>query len=273
MAIDSLRPLQIVSSSIPCSSMSALPFTPNHTTLYETSHDKNRYPWIEGGYQSSWSPLLLVLSDHKIRAYSVAISPDGTQIATGSTCGKILQWDMKSGSQASEPLLGHKEIVRSVAFSADGKRIASGDSDRTIRIWDSVSGVLTNIARSFSLEEYAVWVWNFASGTASPTLLNSALPKKNSGVNFSPGGRCIVSWQGANFHVWEVDSTTRICSVTGLDHKVQSAAFSPDCQRIVCCFRGINKDIGLWSAMSGSKIKVWLCAHIGSFAASTTCQP
>ena len=70
-------------------------------------------------------------------AQSVAFSPDGTRIVSGSYDNTVRIWDTSTGEQLVV-LQGHEDAVSSVAFSADGERVASASRDGTIRIWDSV---------------------------------------------------------------------------------------------------------------------------------------
>jgi WD40 repeat protein len=75
------------------------------------------------------------LRGHSGSVYSVAFSPDGKTLASGSLDDTIRLWDVESGQQIGEPLRGHTSSVNSVAFSPDGKILASGSSDGTIRLW------------------------------------------------------------------------------------------------------------------------------------------
>ncbi|KAE9383988.1 WD40 repeat-like protein, partial [Gymnopus androsaceus JB14] len=65
---------------------------------------------------------------------SVAFSPDGTRIVSGSYDHAIRIWDATTGAQIGDPLKGHEDSVLSVAFSPDGNRIVSGSDDKTIRL-------------------------------------------------------------------------------------------------------------------------------------------
>ena len=71
---------------------------------------------------------------------SVAFSPDGRRIVSGSDDKTIRVWDAETGEEMVEPLKGHSDWVRSVAFSPDGRRIVSGSDDKTIRVWDAETG-------------------------------------------------------------------------------------------------------------------------------------
>ena len=77
------------------------------------------------------------LDGHTASVYSVAFSPDGKTLASGSGDKTIILWDVATRSKPiGEPLTGHTDTVNSVAFSPDGKTLASGSDDDTIILWD-----------------------------------------------------------------------------------------------------------------------------------------
>src|SRR5258708_19521024 len=71
---------------------------------------------------------------------SVAYSPDGRHIITGSGDNTIRMWDAETGSAVGKPLEGHTRTVMSVAYSPDGRHIISGSEDNTILMWDAETG-------------------------------------------------------------------------------------------------------------------------------------
>ena len=65
---------------------------------------------------------IFTLSGHSGNVRSVAFSPDGSQIVSGSIDRTVRIWDVASGEELAI-LSGHDSYVSSVAFSPDGSRI------------------------------------------------------------------------------------------------------------------------------------------------------
>lgn len=75
------------------------------------------------------------LTGHTQYIFSVAWSPDGKTLASGSEDTDIRLWS--AGGQLLGVLRGHDESVRQLAWSPDGKILASGAKDTTVRLWDA----------------------------------------------------------------------------------------------------------------------------------------
>ena len=82
------------------------------------------------GYQEA-----ALLTGHTSNVRSVAFSPDGNTLATGSWDDTVRLWDTKTGAHI-RTLTGHTNSVLSVAFSPDGNIIATGSDDGTMLLWN-----------------------------------------------------------------------------------------------------------------------------------------
>ena len=174
----------------------------------------------------------ITLKGHSDDVYSVAYSPDGTKIASGSSDDTIKIWDATVTGDSSTPiatLSGRVGRVNSVAFSPDGSRLVSGSYDNIVKIWDAtVTGDVT--ASIATLSEHTLSV-------------NS--------VAFSPDGSKIASGSYDNsVKIWDATVTGDVTasSVTLSRHtlRVNSVAFSPDGSKLAS--GGDDKSINIWDA-------------------------
>jgi hypothetical protein len=85
--------------------------------------------------------LIRTLTSHQRPVRAVAISPDGTWLATGGDDGTARIWAADGTPRAT--LTGHQRPVRAVAISPDGTWLATASRDGTARIWaaDGTPGI------------------------------------------------------------------------------------------------------------------------------------
>jgi WD40 repeat protein/serine/threonine protein kinase len=81
--------------------------------------------------------VLHVLRGHEAFVQTIAFTPDGYRLATGSEDGTVRIWDPATGEELLV-LRGHEGFVHTVIFSPDGTMLASASADGTVRVWDSV---------------------------------------------------------------------------------------------------------------------------------------
>jgi WD40 repeat protein len=212
------------------------------------------------GYDYSVNPIMAGIT-------SVAYSPDGKRIVSGSYDKTVRIWDASTGEAIGKPFTGHGDIVKSVAFSPDGKYIVSGSHDKTVRIWDASTGEAIGkpftghgkevISVAFSPDgkhvvsssfDGTVRVWDATSKETIGKLLS--LSNSVDSVAFSPDGKSIVSVDGSIVRVWNVRTGQPISKPMLPESNIISIAFSPDGKRIVS---GTNR-IQIWNASTGEAI-------------------
>ena len=72
---------------------------------------------------------------HKDGVWSIAYSPDGKHIVSGSLDKTIRIWDISTYKTVAGPFQGHTDSVWSIAYSPDGKSIVSGSADGSLKVW------------------------------------------------------------------------------------------------------------------------------------------
>ena len=161
----------------------------------------NRYAMLAAAAR----PGIAALTGHTDRVHSMAFSPDGSTLVTGSYDGTVRLWDAAAHRQAGAPMAGRAGEVYSVAFGPDGKIVASGAEDGTVRLWD----------------------------VATHRQDGPPLTGKDGDVNsvaFSPDGKTLASGaEDGTVRLWDVATHRQDGPpLTGKDGKVYSLAFSPD---------------------------------------------
>ncbi len=196
------------------------------------------------------------LTGHEWGMHSMALSPDGAILASGSEDTTIRLWDMHTGEH-KKTLNGHTDRVYSVAFSTDGKTLASGSDDNTIRLWNVDTGETQRI-----LTAHAGEFEGLDNGHSSVEGVKS--------IAFSPDGKTLASGGGDNvIHLWDIGTGKRKMTLVGHTHWVFSLAFSPDGKTLAS--GSVDSDIRLWDPHTGEPKKT-LTGH-GNWVRSIAFSP
>jgi predicted NACHT family NTPase len=199
---------------------------------------------------------------------SVAITPDGSKIVSGSDDNTIRIWDIQSQSELA--VLNLESSVTSVAITPDGSKIVSG-SYKEIRVWDIQSqsqlAVLfghENTVRSVAITpdgskivsgsgDNTIRVWDIESGSELAVLKGHESDVNS--VAITPDGSKIVSGSpDKTIRVWDIQSQSELAVLFGHESGVFSVAITPDGSKIVS--GSGDKTIRVWDIQSGSELAV-----------------
>ena len=208
--------------------------------------------------------------DHSELVSSVAFSPDGNRIATGSIDGKARIWSALNGSLLAV-LSGHKGGVFGVAFSPDGRHLVTASHDKTARVWDVVNGNLlfsltghtdTLDCAAFSADggrivtgsaDQSARIWNANNGLLLKTFsLNKGRIFR---VEFDHTGTKILTAIGdSTARIWDAQSGTLLTTFAGHKGAVYAASFSPDDQTIITA--SADKTARIWDVASAASLRI-----------------
>ena len=147
-------------------------------------------------------------SDDRVR--SVAFSPSGKEILSGSGGGMVDLWDATSGARIASRK-AHTHNVRAVAFSPSGRFVASASDDKTVALWDLHS------------EEFA------------PVHVFSGHGHFVRSVAFSSDGTLLVSgsWD-MTCKIWTIEHPSKTPHTLRHSSFVHTVSISPDDTTIAC---------------------------------------
>lgn len=216
------------------------------------------------------------LSGHTASVLSVAFSPDGNILASGSVDNTLRLWRVDE-AQLLRTMYGHPFPVLTLAFSPDGAYLATGSTDGAIRLWQVSDGRLlrtlqghggwiNGLAYSPSGaiimscgEDFTVRLWRAFDGQLTDTIDEGMAAITE--VTFSPDGQTIA-WSEAN-------GTIRLRSLNGSwihvmkteDLEATSIAFSPRGEWLTAGYS--DGTIRVWNVENGNLLQM-LGSHTGS---------
>ncbi len=218
---------------------------------------------------------------------SVAFSPDGLTLASGSDNTKVTLWDVATG-ELKATFEGHKEGVTSVAFSPDGLTLASGSRDHSIKLWDVATSAIKATLGEHDFGVYSVVfspdgtslasggafsgikLWDLATGDMKASFADGSV---HSLVFSLDGLMLLIGSTGCTINLWDITTgevkmrfeghifgppynpfrdefvAPQSTTVQGHKYEVKSVAFSPNGSTIASGSK--DKTMKLWDVATG----------------------
>jgi WD40 repeat protein len=230
---------------------------------------------------------LMTMKGHKGDIYSVAYSPDGKRIVTGSTDKTAKVWDVQTGQELMT-LRGHSNLVNAVAFSPDDRRLITASFDNTARIWDSATGMELRILKGqdkhglycvawspdgkqiatgecidYLLAPHALChcaIWDAQTGKKLRTIKEQA--QGFHALSFSPDGKrlAVINEDSMPPQIWDAQTGRKLLTIKGKPNTSLAVAFSPDGKRLIV--GSYDNTAAIYDAQSGQRL-LTLTGHTG----------
>ena len=156
-------------------------------------------PRVLLGMSQSWQSLVHVI--HNISTVnSVAFSPDGSRLASGSD-NIVRIWNTTTGELEDE-LEGHTDCIGSVAFSHNGRFIVSGSWNDVLQIWNTATCETT----------YMLTGHHVAISRDDKFVVSDSMDR--------------------TVRMWDAGTGELLHELKGHGDVVESVAVSPDCQHV-----------------------------------------
>ncbi|XP_041097194.1 notchless protein homolog 1 [Polyodon spathula] len=189
------------------------------------------------------------LEGHSEAVISVAFSPTGKYLASGSGDTTVRFWDLNTETPHFTAT-GHKHWVLSIAWSPDGKKLASGCKNSQIFIWDPNTGqqigkVLAGHTKwitylcweplhlnpecrylASASKDCAIRIWDTALGKCDKILTGHV--QSVTCVKWGGDGLLYSSSQDRTIKVWRAQDGVMCRTLQGHAHWVNTMALSTD---------------------------------------------
>ena len=199
-------------------SVQTVKFSPVNTSLLASAGTTNGIRIWDLGKDT-----VTAFRGHRGQINSIAFSPDGELLASGSDDWTFRLWDVKAGAHIAtlEHITGRtRSQVKKVAFSHNGQLLAT--AGQHVKLWD------VSTQTEIAMLQHSNYVWALA---------------------FSPDGHFLAAGdQAGSVKIWDVQERQVVSALEGDSRYVSAVAFSPDGRTLASA--GYDGQIKLWETVS-----------------------
>ncbi len=203
----------------------------------------------------------------KMGFLTVAISPDGKQVAAADSPKSVFIWDAKSGElikRIRAPTTG----IPDLEFTSDGRYLVLG-SDQGVVTYECPSFSQWSIFRTDAVrsaasspdgrqllvqtESGSVQLWNLTTQRLLAELSHPGTALSYGSTAFSPNGNRMLSAGSNRIRVWKPDGTSEKAVLAGHSQAVHGVAFHPSAP--ILASGSHDGTLTFWDSRSGEAIK------------------
>ncbi|KIK40862.1 hypothetical protein CY34DRAFT_806792 [Suillus luteus UH-Slu-Lm8-n1] len=233
--------------------------------------------WIGGVIHLPCGERIMTCS-RRSEVRTIALSPDGKKVVSGSRDGAVRLWDIDTGKVISK-WMGHTGEVKSVCWSRDGQRVLSGSYDGTVREWDVEKGETTlgpieigyqlvwaavyspdkamfatagDDRRPLDSAEYPIKIWDSKTGELVTTLNNLT----TSCLAWSTDGKTLISgsyYSDHSIRTWNTKTWKHVAVLEGHTETIIYSIVISSNGRIIASASG-DETARLWNLETSQPI-------------------
>lgn len=220
--------------------------------------------------REAYGPDSRAVRGHTGRILSLALNPNGSMLASGSSSWSVRLWNAPDG-RLLHALKGHTGSVNSVAYSPDGHMLVTASSGCTVRLWRADTGAFVSMFQGHresvrcvawspdghvlasAGDDRLVQLWNVHTGHRLYTLSGHSDSVRS--IAWSPDGHVLASGsEDRTLRLWRITSGTLMCMLENHHSAIHSVAWSPDGKLLASA--GADCRICLWQPCEGRLVRV-----------------
>jgi WD40 repeat protein len=213
-------------------------------------------------------PLIRTFTGHRGSVWSVAVTPDGEQVISGSQDGTLKIWNLNTGKLVRK-IAAHDGSINAISTTLDGLQVISGSHDKTLKVWNLKTGELVDTLTGHygsvnavvltpdgsklisGSSDCSLKVWDLKSAEVLYTLVGHRASVTAATIVFTQNKQWVISGSyNDTLRVWNLETREEELTL-GESDMVWSIAATHDGQRVISASQ--NGTLSVWKVGTWEK--------------------